>query len=223
MEQLWTAVDEYLEQHLLPPAPGRDPGRPDSPAAGLPAISVTPTQGKMLYLFARMLGARRILEIGTLGGYSTIWLARALPADGRLVTLEIDAKHADVARRNLQRAGLEKPVDIVVAPAATSLDRMIAERVQPFDLIFIDADKASIDHYYTASLKLSRVGTLIVVDNVVRKGTVIEDPAPDANIAGVRRLADLLQTDRSVEATAVQTVGSKGYDGFALVRVAFIH
>jgi predicted O-methyltransferase YrrM len=219
IEELWTAVDEYFEERLLAADPALDQALADSVAAGLPAIAVTPTQGKMLYLFARLLGARRILEIGTLGGYSTIWLARALSANGRLVTLEIDAKHAEVARNNLRRAGLSDRVEVVVAPAIATLDRMIAEGVEPFDLVFIDADKASIDLYFKASLRISRVGALIVIDNVVRKGAVIDTPAPDASIEGIQRLTKLLKTETRVSATAIQTVGSKGYDGFALALV----
>jgi predicted O-methyltransferase YrrM len=219
MEELWTAVDSYLGERLLTPDPMLDAALADSAAAGLPAISVTPTQGKMLYLFARMLGARRILEIGTLGAYSTIWLARGMVEGGRLVTMEIDPKHADVARRNLERARLTDCVEIRLGPAAESLEQMIADRVAPFDLTFIDADKASIDRYFTSSLQLSRPGALIVIDNVVLNGAVIEEPAKDANIAGVQRLAELLRSERRVEATAIQTVGGKGYDGFALARV----
>lgn len=219
MESLWSQVDEYFHHHLDPQDDILDDALAASAAAGLPAISVTPSQGKLLQLLARILGARRILEIGTLGGYSAIWMARALPEGGRLVSLEIERVNADVARRNIERAGLSDRVEIVLAPAATSLAKLAADRVPPFDLIFIDADKASNDAYFRASLELSRAGTIIVVDNVVRHGDVIDGETEDASVRGVRRLAELIAKETRVSATAIQTVGSKGYDGFILALV----
>jgi predicted O-methyltransferase YrrM len=219
MKELWSAVDEYFEGGLIPPDPVLEEALAASAAAGLPAISVTASQGRLLNLLARMLHARRILEIGTLGGYSTIWLARALPVDGQLITLEIDAGHAEVARRNLQRAGFADRVAVWVAPAAESLERLVVARVEPFDLVFIDADKASSDSYFRSALALSRTGALIVVDNVVRDGAVIDEATTDESIAGIRRLTELLRIESAVEATVIQTVGSKGYDGFALALV----
>ncbi|HEX2659682.1 MAG TPA: O-methyltransferase, partial [Polyangia bacterium] len=191
----------------------------DSEAAGLPAIQITPTMGKMLHLLARMQGARRILEIGTLGGYSTIWLARALPAGGRLVTLELEARHADVARANLQRAGLGDVVDLRLGRALDTLPRLQAEAGGPFDLVFIDADKQSNPDYFQWALKLARVGSVIVVDNVIRDGAVIDAANREPAVEGVRRLNQMLGTEPRVSATALQTVGAKGYDGFALALV----
>lgn len=219
MERLWEEVDEYFTQRLAPADDALSAALAASVAGGLPPISVTPAQGKLLHLFARMIGARRILEIGTLGGYSTIWMARALPPDGRLVTLEIDAAYAAIAQRNLERAGLGDRVQVVVAPAAESLRTLAAGGIEPFDLVFIDADKASGDRYFLASLALSHPGTVIVVDNVVRKGAVIDAETTDPDLLGIRRLAELLANERRVAATAVQTVGAKGYDGFIVARV----
>ena len=219
MESLWASVDEYFGQHLLPPDDVLNEALIASTKAGLPAINVTPAQGKFLYLLARIRGARRILEVGTLGGYSTIWLARALPAGGRLITLEIDAAHAAVAEENLLRAGLSDRVQILVAPASESLAKLSAEHAEAFDLVFIDADKVSSAPYFQAALGLSRVGTLIVVDNVVRKGEVIDGATPDVNVQGIRRLTELLAHEPRITATAIQTVGSKGYDGCILALV----
>ena len=220
MEPLWDKVDEYFAEHLSASDDVLDAALAASAAAGLPAISVTPNQGKLLQLLARIRGARRILEVGTLAGYSTIWMGRALPRDGELITLEIDPTHAAVARENLERAGLSDRVEVWVAPAADSLAKLVADRVQPFDLVFIDADKASIDSYFVAALNLSRAGTVIVVDNVARKGEVIDAESTDASVQGVRRLVDLLSRDRRVSATAIQTVGSKGYDGLIIAVVS---
>jgi predicted O-methyltransferase YrrM len=219
MEATWTEVDEYFTQQLAPPDDVLTEAMAASAAAGLPSISVTAPQGKLLHLIARMIGARRILEIGTLGGYSTIWLGRALPPDGRLVTMEINPAAAAVARQNLARAGLADRVDLMLAPAAESLRQLAADRVEPFDLVFIDADKASSDSYFLAALGLSQAGTIMIVDNVVRDGTVADAESTDPNILGIRRLMDLVAREPRVDATAIQTVGSKGYDGFFLARV----
>ena len=220
MEATWTDVDDYFARQLAPADEVLTEALAASAVAGLRPISVTAPQGKLLHLLARMIGARRILEIGTLGGYSTIWLGRALPPDGRLVTLEIDAVAADVARRNLERAGLADRVELMLAPAAESLRRLAADEVEPFDLVFIDADKASSDSYFVAALGLSHTGTIIVVDNVVRDGAVADATSTDPDILGIRRLMELIPHEPRVDATAVQTVGSKGYDGFLLARVA---
>ncbi len=190
-----------------------------STAAQLPAINVAPNQGKLLQLLARLCGARRILEIGTLGGYSTIWLARALPDDGRLVTLEIDPRHAEVARASFVRASLADKIELRVGPAADSLPRLSDERAGPFDLIFIDADKASTAEYFSWALRLARVGSVIVVDNVVRDGAVIDADSNDAAVQGVRRFFERLAAEPRVSATALQTVGAKGYDGLAIAVV----
>jgi predicted O-methyltransferase YrrM len=219
MESLWNQVDEYFGGHLTPQDHALEEALATSAAAGLPAIAVTATQGKLLELLARITGARRILELGTLGGYSSIWMGRALPPDGDLVTVEIDPAHAAVARRNIDRAGLSDRVRVVLGPASDILATLATDGSEPFDLIFIDADKPRIDAYFEASLKLSRLGTVIIVDNVVRKGDVIDAASDDASVRGVRRLVDLLSRESRVSSTAVQTVGSKGYDGFILALV----
>jgi len=215
----WTAVDRYISDRLVAPDPDLEAALQTSAAAGLPPINVAPNQGKLLQLLAKMSGARNILEIGTLGGYSTIWLARALPADGRLVTLEAEALHAKIARQNLARAGLEKIVAVRLGPALETLKQLVAEKAGPFDFIFIDADKESYPEYFTWSLKLSRRGTCIIADNVVRNGAVIEPNHADPRVQGVRRFNDLLAAEPRVSATTLQTVGSKGYDGFTLALV----
>jgi len=217
-EALWTAVDEYITQMLVPPDPVLDAALAASDAAGLPAIQVTPNQGKLLHLLARLQGARRILEIGTLGGYSTIWLGRALPADGRLITLEADSRYAEVARANISRAGLDATVDLRVGRAQETLPQIAAEG-GAFDLTFIDADKQSIPEYYRLARKLSRPGSLIIVDNVVRDGRVIDAGSHDPDIRGIRRFNEILAAEPGVCATAIQTVGAKGHDGFAIVLV----
>ena len=224
-QQRWTAVDLYITDLLVPEDAVLEAALRDSAAAGLPPIAVTPNQGKLLGLLARVLRARAILELGTLGGYSTIWLARALPADGRLLTLEAQPEYAEIARANIARAGLAKSVELRVGPALETLPQLVAEGAGPFDLIFIDADKKNNPGYFEWSLKLSRPGTLIVVDNVVRDGRIIDpdayDPAlGDENIKGIRRFFELLAAERGVDATAIQMVGSKGYDGFALAIVS---
>ena len=219
MESTWHAVDEYFEQKLALNDPALGAALADSQAEGLPAINVTPAAGKLLALLAQSINARRILEVGTLGGYSTIWMARALPVDGELVTLEISRHHAAVAQRNLDRARLADRVRIVVAPATDSLRQMISERVESFDLVFIDADKERNLEYFEAALALTHPGSLIIVDNVVRKGAVVEADSSDTMVQGVRRLVDRLVDERRVSATVIQTVGGKGYDGFLLARV----
>jgi predicted O-methyltransferase YrrM len=215
----WTAVDRYVTNLVVRPDAALDAALAAGVAAGLPAINVAPNQGKLLHLLARLQGARNILEIGTLAGYSTIWLARALPPDGRQVTLEVDPGHADVARSNIVRAGLSGIVTIRVGRALDTLPQLAAEGAGPFDLTFIDADKVNIPEYFVWALKRSHVGSVIVVDNVVRDGAVIDATSTDANILGVRRLNDLLAAEPRVSATTIQTVGSKGYDGFTLAVV----
>jgi predicted O-methyltransferase YrrM len=185
----------------------------------LPAINVAPNQGKLLWLLAQVRGARNILEIGTLGGYSTIWLARALPPTGRLITLELDPKHAEVARKNITRAGFDELVQVKVGRALDTLAELVEKREPKFDFVFIDADKQSIPEYLDFALQLTRPGSVILVDNVVRKGAVVDGQSSDASVQGVRRFNEKLAKLSSVSATAVQTVGSKGYDGFALIRV----
>jgi predicted O-methyltransferase YrrM len=218
-ETPWSAVDQYITDLLVPPDAALDAALLESAAAGLPAISVTPNQGKLLQLIARSQGARDILEIGTLGGYSTIWLARALPAGGRVVTLESDPKHASVARANLARAGLEESVELRLGLALETLPLIARERGRPFDLIFIDADKAGIPKYFAWALTLSRTGTVIIVDNVVRNGAVIDASSADPSVQGVRRFNEMLAAEPRVSATTIQTVGSKGYDGFTIMLV----
>ena len=218
-QQLWTAVDDYMVATLSPSDPVLDQALADSKAGGLPAINVAPNQGKLLQLLARMIGARRILEVGTLGGYSTIWLARALPKDGRLISLEYSPVHAEVARANLDRAGLAAMVEVRVGPALDSLPVLAAEKPEPFDLVFIDADKENNPGYFAWALKLTRPGGLIIVDNVVRGGSVIKADSQDPNVLGIRRMYELIAAEPRVSATAVQTVGRKGYDGFAIALV----
>jgi predicted O-methyltransferase YrrM len=215
----WTAVDHYLADLVAPPDPALEAALQASAAAGLPSINVTPNQGKLLFLLARVQGARAILEIGTLGGYSTIWLARALPAGGRLITLESEPKHAAVARANIARAGLGDVVELRLGRAQETLPQLAAEGAGPFDLIFIDADKPSTAEYFTWALNLSRRGSLILVDNVVRKGAVIDAASADPDVQGVRRFLQMLPAEPRVSATAIQTVGSKGYDGLAIALV----
>jgi predicted O-methyltransferase YrrM len=218
-QETWTAVDNYINDQLVPSNPALDAALEACTAAGLPAISVTPSQGKLLHLLARLQGAKNILEIGTLGGYSTIWLARALPANGRLVTLEADPKHAQVANANIARAGLAHLVELREGRALDTLPELAAEGLESFDLIFIDADKQNNPHYLEWALRLSHKGSLIIIDNVVREGEVVEAESADPNIQGVRRLFEMLAEEPRVLSTAVQTVGSKGYDGFAIALV----
>jgi len=215
----WTDVDRYIERTLLGRDEMLDAALADAAAAGLPAISVSPAQGQMLFVLARSIGARRILELGTLAGYSTICMARALPAGGKLVTLEMEPLHAAVARKNFARAGVAELIDIRLGPALETLSAMATERADPFDLVFIDADKVNYAAYFSAVLPLSRPGTLIIADNVIRKGAVVEEHSTDANVAGVRQFHDAVAREPRVRATAVQTVGAKGYDGFTAITV----
>ena len=219
MRDQWSAVDEFLNAQVIPDDPALTAALADSAAAGLPEIAVAPNQGKLLHILARLRGARTILEIGTLGGYSTIWLARALPADGRLVTLEIDPRHAAVAKANLTRAGVADQVEIRVGPALSALPALAGEGRPPFDLTFIDADKPNNADYFGWALKLSRPGSLIVVDNVVRQGAVIDGGSTDPNVLGTRRLYERLRSEPRVTATALQTVGVKGWDGLVVALV----
>jgi predicted O-methyltransferase YrrM len=218
-EALWASVDRYLNDTLIPPDPALDAALKANAAANLPAIDVSPSQGKLLQLLAEIQGAQRILEIGTLGGYSTINLARALPLNGKLITLELNPHHAEVALANIASAGLAHVVELRLGPALDSLHQLHAEHAEPFDLIFLDANKDGYPHYLTAALKLARPGTLILADNVIRDGEVIDPNSADPNVQGVRRFFELLAADPRISATAVQTVGSKGYDGFAIARV----
>jgi predicted O-methyltransferase YrrM len=217
-QEIWTAVDQYFGDIVLPRDPALDAALASSAAAKLPSINVSPMQGQFLHLLARIAGAKKILEIGTLGGYSTIWLARALPVDGKLITLELDPRHAKVAQANINGAGLGKMVEIRVAPAIESLPKLAAEKSGPFDFIFIDADKPSTMDYFSWAMKLSRVGTVIVVDNVVREGAVIEEYSSDPAVQGIRKFNDYLKTEQRVVASAIQTVGSKKYDGMVIVQ-----
>ncbi len=215
----WERVDDYIAAHLLGSDPALDAALAANAAGALPAIDVSAAQGKMLHLFARMCGARRILEVGTLGGYSTIWLARALPEDGRLVTLELEPHHAEVARANIARAGLAAQVEIRVGPAIDSLEAMIAAGEAVFDLVFIDADKPSNTAYLKAALALTRPGSVIVVDNVVREGGILDADTGDERIDGTRALFEAVAAEPRLNATAVQTVGAKKWDGFLLAVV----
>jgi predicted O-methyltransferase YrrM len=215
----WTTVDRYVTDLFMAPDAALETALAASAAADLPAINVSPAQGKLLHLLARAQGARNILEIGTLGGYSTIWLARALPAGGRLITLEANPKHAAVARANIARAGLTRVVELRLGLAIETLPQIAAERLGPFDLIFIDADKPGYPEYLPWALELSRPGSLIIADNVVRKGEVANAASTDPNVQGVRRYNALLAAEPRVSATVLQTVGSKGYDGLAVALV----
>ncbi len=218
-QEQWTAVDRYITELFVPPDPALDAALQSSDAAGLPSINVSPNQGKLLYLLAQVQRARNILEIGTLGAYSTIWMGRALPAGGRLITLEFDPKHAEVARANIARAGLAGVVELRLGRALDTLPQLATEGRGPFDLIFIDADKQGYPDYLAWALKLSRRGSLIIADNVVRKGAVADPASADSNVQGVRRYSQLLAAEPRVSATVIQTVGSKGYDGLAIALV----
>lgn len=218
-KEQWTAVDQYITTLLDPPDPALDDALRASAAAGLPEIAVSAPHGALLTVLARAVGARRILEIGTLGGYSAIRLARALPPDGRLVTLEVNPRHAEVARSNIARAGLADRVEVRIGPAAATLAALADEGAGPFDLIFIDADKPGYTDYLHGSLRLSRPGTLIIADNVVRQGRVIHSGDRDDNVRGVARFNEALAAEPRLMATIVQTVGMKGYDGLAMAVV----
>ena len=215
-DPVWTAVDDYIADHLIGHDDALEAALAANAAGGLPAIDVSTAQGKMLHLLARMAGARRILEVGTLGGYSTIWLARALPDEGRLVTLELEPHHAEVARSNIARAGFAEKVDLRVGPAIESLNAMIAVGEGPFDFIFIDADKPGNVAYLRAAIALGRPGTTIIVDNVVREGGVLDADSDDERIQGTRALFAAVAAEPQLSATAVQTVGAKKWDGFLL-------
>jgi len=219
VQRRWTKVDRYLTELLVEPDPVLDAALERSMAAGLPAHQVSPTQGKLLELLARLQGARSILEIGTLGGYSAIWMARALPPGGRLVTLEAEPRHAEVARANLEHAGLADAVEVRVGPALETLAQLSSEAAGPFDFVFIDADKPNTPRYFASALDLTRAGSLIVADNVVRAGAVADSASDDPRVQGVRALHERMGAEPRVRATAIQTVGSKGYDGFAIALV----
>jgi predicted O-methyltransferase YrrM len=218
-QEQWTAVDSYISDLFIAPDFALEAALDSSRAAGLPTINVSPAQGKLLHMLARMQGARSILEMGTLGGYSTIWLARALPIEGRLISLEIDQKRAEIARANVARAELSNVVEIRLGRAVDTLQQLVAEGHEPFDLIFIDADKPGYAEYLKWSLKLARPGTLIIADNVVRKGEVADPASTDENVQGIRKFNEMLAAEKSVTTTVIQTVGSKGYDGLALILV----
>lgn len=215
-QETWTAVDEYFSGMFIPSDAALDEALASSDRAGLPNINVAPNQGKLLMLLAQIQRAKTILEIGTLGGYSTIWLARALPADGNLVSLEYDPKHAEVARANIANAGFADKVQVIQGRAVDNLPKLVDRA--PFDMIFIDADKPSNPDYFEWSLKLSRSGTLIILDNVARGGEVV-NPNGDENVQGVRRFSEMVANETRVSATAIQTVGTKGYDGFVMLLV----
>jgi predicted O-methyltransferase YrrM len=218
-EPRWDEVDAYLTEMFVPRDDAFAAALADSDAAGLPAIQVSPPQGRLLELLVRALQARAILEIGTLGGYSTLWLARGLAPGGRIVTLEVDPKHAEVAKRNFERAGRSGAIELRLGPALETLPRLVEERAGPFDLVFVDADKPSLPDYFAWSLRLARPGTMIVVDNVVREGDVVDPKSPDAAVQGVRRMNERIAAEPRVSATTLQTVGGKGYDGLAFVLV----
>jgi predicted O-methyltransferase YrrM len=218
-QKKWTEVDDYIASLLIPPDAALDGALKASDEAGLPPINVSANQGKLLMLFARMLNARNILEIGTLGGYSTIWMARGMAEGGRLITLEYEAKHAEVATANLVRAGLSDRVEIRVGRARDTLPKLVEEGRGPFDLVFIDADKQGYTEYLEWSMKLSRRGTVIVADNVVRNGAITDEASSDEMVQGIRRFNRALAAEKRVSATEIQTVGSKGYDGLAIATV----
>ncbi len=218
-QETWTAVDRYITDLFIPPDAALDAATEASNSAGFEPIAVSPIQGKFLHLLAKLHGARNILEIGTLGGYSTIWLGRALPAEGHLLSLEADPKHAAIATENIARANLSSAVRVRLGRAQDTLPKLIEEGAGPYDFIFIDADKTGYPDYFGWALKLSRRGTLIIADNVIRKGAVADAASTDANVRGVRRFNELVAAERRVSATAIQTVGAKGYDGFTIALV----
>ena len=214
MSEKWNDVDQYFSTKLHTSDPVMDSILKTNSEADLPAIDVSPNQGKLLYLLAKLKGAKNILEIGTLGGYSSVWLGRALPEDGHLITLEFDSKHAKVAEENIKKAGLENKIEVIVGPALKTLPTLQEKGFSNFDFIFIDADKPSNPQYLKWALELSRPGTVIIGDNVVRNGHVIDSDSKDLNVQGVRQFIDLLSEESRIDSTAIQTVGSKGYDGF---------
>lgn len=215
----WGAVDAYFESLFTPNDEILEAALEATVAANMPMINVSPTQGKLLYLLARINGAKRILEVGTLAGYSTIWLARALPEDGQLITLEVDPKHAEVANANIERAGFQDIVDVRVGAAIETLPKLVESGEAPFDLVFIDADKVSTPDYLAWALKLTKAGSLIIIDNVVRHGEVSNADTIDPNVQGVRRALEMIAENPRLDATAIQTVGSKGYDGLSIAIV----
>lgn len=219
IQEQWSAVDHYIEQIFLPSDPALDAALKASAEAGLPSIQVSPAQGKLLQILAQTMGARKILEIGTLGGYSTIWLARALPPGGRLITLEVNPKHAEVARSNIARASLASVVDLRLGPGLETLPKLVQEKQGPFDFVFIDADKPGYADYLPWVLKLTRRGSLIIADNVVRKGAVADPNSDDQNVLGIRKFNEAVRAEPRVSATAIQTVGIKGYDGLVVAVV----
>ena len=218
--ELWTNVDDYINSVVISRDAALEAAAADALAAKLPPISVTPAYGKLLHLLAKMQDAQHVLEIGTLAGYSTIWLARAVPADGRVITIESNPMHADVARGNIARAGLSERVDIRVGAALDVLPQLAGEKLLPFDLTFIDADRTGLADYFDWAVRLSHRGSVIVVDNVVRKGAIVDAAASDnVDVQGIRRFNDRLKSDARVDATMIQTVSAKGYDGFAMALV----
>jgi predicted O-methyltransferase YrrM len=219
MKDIWEAVENYLDKTLIPPDSALDAALADAVAANLPAIQVASVHGKLLHLLARIMEARNILEIGTLGGYSAIWMARALPDGGRIVTLEADPKHADVAQKNFARAGVADKVELRLGKALDTLPKVAADGRGPFDMFFIDANKSNMPEYFEWSLKLARKGSLIIADNVVREGAVLDAKSKDADIQGIRRFLEMVGKEKRVSGTALQTVSTKNYDGFALVLV----
>jgi len=218
-KKVWEAVDTYFDKMLIPHDSALDDALAAAAAAKLPAIQVSSVQGKLLHLLARIVGARNILEIGTLGGYSTIWMARALPEGGRIITLEADPKHAEVARKNFARAGIEGKVELRLGKALDTLPKVAADGRGPFDMCFIDANKSNMPEYFEWSLKLARPGSVIIADNVVREGAVLDAKSKDADIQGIRRFLEMVGKEKRVSGTALQTVSTKNYDGFALVLV----
>jgi predicted O-methyltransferase YrrM len=218
-QELWTRIDNYFNDHLAPPDPILDAALSSAADADLPPIDVAPNQGALLHILALAQGTKIILEIGTLAGYSTICLARALPPDGQLITLEYEPKHAQVAAANIANAGLTDRVDIRVGKAIDTLPKLAQENPDPFDLIFIDADKASNPDYFNWAMKLSKIGTLIIIDNVVREGEVLNPDSEDPDIQGIRKLIKQLKAEPRITTTVIQTVGTKGHDGLALARV----
>jgi predicted O-methyltransferase YrrM len=218
-QQLWTSVDDYITDLFVPFDPVMKQALAASEAAGLPSISVAANEGKLLMLLAQICGARRILELGTLGGYSTIWLARGMAPGGSLITLEASEKHAEIARSNIARAGLAQGVEVRVGPALDTLPQLVAEGRGPFDLIFIDADKENYSGYFTWALKLARPGTVIIADNVIRDGEILDPASSDSRVQGIRRFNQLLANEPRVRATVIQTVGKKGHDGMAIAVV----
>jgi len=218
-EELWRTVDDYINSVVITPDAALEAAAASAVKAQLPPVSVTPAQGKLLQLMARSLGAKRILEIGTLAGYSTIWLARALPHGGRVITIEANPMHADIARANIEGAGLSDRVDVRLGKALDVLPQIAAEKQPPFDFIFIDADRTGLADYFDWAVTLSHAGSVIIVDNVVRKGGVVDAASDNVDVTGVRRFNDRLKTDARVDVTMIQTVGAKGHDGFAMALV----